>query len=52
MSDGVTAVKHKKVPLSHQDLYYLNMNEQKVDDITLDFFYKPHTITLIPIILL
>lgn len=23
------------------------VNEQQVDDITLDFFYKPHTITLL-----
>ena len=27
------------------------MNEQRVEDITLDFFYKPHTVTLLGCIL-
>lgn len=28
-------------------LYFRKINEQQVDDIYMDFFYKPHTITLL-----
>lgn len=33
------------------DLHY-SLNEQYVDDITLEFFYKPHSITLLLIVIL
>lgn len=28
---------------------FLDINERPVDDISLDFFYKPHTVTLLAI---
>uniref|UniRef100_A0A672KGZ6 Si:dkey-108k24.2 n=1 Tax=Sinocyclocheilus grahami TaxID=75366 RepID=A0A672KGZ6_SINGR len=28
-------------------LHFRMINEQQVEDITIDFFYKPHTITLL-----
>lgn len=28
---------------------FLEINERPVDDISLDFFYKPHTITLLAV---
>ena len=31
---------------------YRSLNEQQVEDITLDFFYKPHTLTLLSGLLL
>ena len=31
---------------------YRSLNEQQVEDITLDFFYKPHTLTLLSVLLL
>ncbi|KAA8585844.1 hypothetical protein FQN60_007413 [Etheostoma spectabile] len=34
------------------NLYFRMINEQQVDDICLDFFYKPHTITLLTVTVL
>lgn len=31
----------------HYRLHFRMINEQQVEDITLDFFYRPHTITLL-----
>lgn len=31
----------------HYKLHFRMINEQQVEDITLEFFYKPHTITLL-----
>lgn len=28
---------------------FLSVNEQPVDDISIDFFYKPHTVTLLAV---
>ncbi|XP_037651518.1 phosphatidylserine synthase 1 [Sebastes umbrosus] len=33
-------------------LHFRNINEQQVDEICLDFFYKPHTITLLTVTVL
>ena len=30
---------------------YRNVNEQQVEDITLEYFYKPHTLSLLAILL-
>ena len=30
---------------------YRSLNEQQVEDITLDFFYKPHTLSLLVVVL-
>lgn len=29
---------------------FVDINERPVDDISLDFFYKPHTVTLLAIV--
>ncbi|CAM1327932.1 PTDSS1 (predicted) [Pycnogonum litorale] len=34
---------------SEYDDYYASINERPVDDISLEFFYKPHTITLLTV---
>lgn len=44
-------------PPSRKDDVYYNLhfrmiNEQQVDDICIEFFYKPHTITLLTVTLL
>lgn len=28
---------------------FISVNERQVDDISLDFFYKPHTVTLLAV---
>lgn len=33
-------------------LHFRRINEQQVDDICIEFFYKPHTITLLTVTLL
>lgn len=33
-------------------LHFRMINEQQVDDICIEFFYKPHTITLLTVTLL
>lgn len=33
---------------SHTDAF-ISINERPVDDISLDFFYKPHTVTLLAV---
>lgn len=33
-------------------LHFQMMNEQQVEDICIDFFYKPHTITLLTVTVL
>lgn len=33
-------------------LHFRMINEQQVDDICIDFFYKPHTITLLTVTVL
>lgn len=35
--------------LSPNRIVFENMNERPVDDINLEFFYKPHTITLLSV---
>ena len=30
---------------------YRNVNEQQVEDITLEYFYKPHTLSLLALLL-
>ena len=50
MHDG-DIVSHRRSRRSQRDVYYLNMNEQKVEDINLEFFYKPHTLSLLAVIL-
>lgn len=45
----------KSLPRSNEANYKLHfrmMNEQQVEEITLDFFYKPHTITLLTVTVL
>ncbi|XP_016403655.1 phosphatidylserine synthase 1-like [Sinocyclocheilus rhinocerous] len=32
---------------ANDKLHFRMINEQQVEDITIDFFYKPHTITLL-----
>lgn len=44
-------------PTSRKDdvsykLHFRMINEQQVDDICIEFFYKPHTITLLTVTLL
>ena len=31
--------------------HFVSINERQVDDISIDFFYKPHTITLLIVII-
>jgi len=33
--------------VSSRIIDYRSLNEQQVEDITLEFFYKPHTLTLL-----
>lgn len=37
-----------QVPVG-QSNSFMDINERPVDDISLDFFYKPHTVTLLAI---
>lgn len=46
---GSGAVKHKPEEIAET---FLVVNERPVDDISLDFFYKPHTITLLAVSIL
>lgn len=39
--------KPKPRTISEYEETFVTMNERPVDDISLDFFYKPHTITLL-----
>ena len=39
--------KKTSVDLNVHPQSYIQMNERPVDEISLDFFYKPHTITLL-----
>lgn len=41
-----TTMKHKSEEIAET---FLVVNERPVDDISLDFFYKPHTITLLAV---
>lgn len=41
---GSGAAKHKPEEIAET---FLVVNERPVDDISLDFFYKPHTVTLL-----
>lgn len=36
----------------NEKLHFRMINEQQVDDICIEFFYKPHTITLLTVTLL
>ncbi|XP_056267562.1 phosphatidylserine synthase 1 [Pseudoliparis swirei] len=46
MDDAVSPRTLRKDAVNYK-LHFRNINEQQVDEISLDFFYKPHTITLL-----
>ena len=55
MASGVVNRKRTYSSISHDaedhcDDINININERPVDDISIDFFYKPHTITLLTIV--
>lgn len=39
----------KSARLALQQDPFISVNERPVDDISLDFFYKPHTVTLLAV---
>ena len=43
--DGPVKVRDSRI------VDYRSLNEQQVEDITLDFFYKPHTLSLLVVVL-
>lgn len=44
---AATASKTSRKDDINYKLHFRMINEQQVDDICIDFFYKPHTITLL-----
>lgn len=46
MADAVSPRISQKENVNYK-LHFRMINEQQVEDICLDFFYKPHTITLL-----
>lgn len=51
MADSVFPRTPRKEDVNY-NLHFRLINEQQVDDICLDFFYKPHTITLLTLTVL
>lgn len=46
MADTVSPRPSQKDDVNYK-LHFRMINEQQVEDICIDFFYKPHTITLL-----
>lgn len=51
MAGAVTTRAQRKDDTSYK-LHFRMINEQQVEDICIDFFYKPHTITLLTVTVL
>ncbi len=52
MAATVAPQKPRKDNDVNYNLHFRMINEQQVDDICIDFFYKPHTITLLTVTVL
>ena len=46
-SDEMASASAKESIIEDDQYFRVIINEKGVDDISLDFFYKPHTITLL-----
>lgn len=51
MADTVSPRQSQKDDINYK-LNFRMINEQQVEDICIDFFYKPHTITLLTVTVL
>lgn len=51
MADTVSPRQSQKYDINYK-LNFRMINEQQVEDICIDFFYKPHTITLLTVTVL
>lgn len=51
MAAAASPPASRKDDVSHK-LHFRMINEQQVDDICIEFFYDPHTITLLTVTLL
>lgn len=51
MADTVSPRASQKDDVNYK-LHFRMINEQQVEDICIDFFYKPHTITLLTVTVL
>lgn len=51
MAAAATPPTSMKADVNYK-LHFRMINEQQVDDICIEFFYKPHTITLLTVTLL
>ncbi|MEQ2223460.1 Phosphatidylserine synthase 2 [Ilyodon furcidens] len=49
---AAAVVRSSRIEDANHKLHFRMINEQQVHDICLDFFYKPHTITLLSVTVL